>query len=37
MEVATALDGHGALDRWRASPPDLVLMDIQLPGLDGWR
>ena len=35
MQVATALDGGGVLAQVAAFAPDLVLMDIQLPGLDG--
>jgi CheY-like chemotaxis protein len=35
MQVASALDGSGVLAQVAAFAPDLVLMDIQLPGLDG--
>ena len=28
-------DGARALDRWHASQPDVVLLDLNLPGLDG--
>ncbi|TAK01481.1 MAG: response regulator transcription factor [Chloroflexota bacterium] len=35
FEVDTAADGVLALERWRASPPDLVLLDVMLPRLDG--
>jgi two-component system cell cycle response regulator DivK len=35
-EVVMALDGEQALEMARAEPPDLILMDISLPGLDGW-
>ena len=28
-------DGQRALRRWRQSPPDAVLLDLSLPGLDG--
>jgi CheY-like chemotaxis protein len=31
-----AVDGERALERWRAEPFDLILMDCQLPGLDGY-
>ncbi|HSM58652.1 MAG TPA: response regulator transcription factor [Candidatus Sulfomarinibacteraceae bacterium] len=33
--VDTAGDGQEALDTARESPPDLVLLDIMLPGIDG--
>ncbi len=33
--VATAVDGVEGLDRWRAERPDLVLLDVMLPRLDG--
>lgn len=33
--VATAEDGAVGLERWRADRPDLVLLDIMLPKLDG--
>jgi CheY-like chemotaxis protein len=32
-----ARDGPSALREAQASPPDVVLLDIALPGLDGWR
>jgi two-component system, OmpR family, response regulator TctD len=35
MQVALCGDGARALDRWRASVPDVVLLDLNLPGLDG--
>ncbi|MGB3300786.1 MAG: response regulator, partial [Phormidesmis sp.] len=34
-EVATAMDGRTALEQISASPPDLLLLDIQMPGMDG--
>ena len=34
-EVATALDAETALVAIRDQPPRLILMDIQLPGIDG--
>ena len=34
VEVAT--DGESALERIRASRPDLVVLDLMMPGLDGW-
>jgi len=35
MQVLTCSDGARALERWRASLPDVVLLDLSLPGLDG--
>jgi CheY-like chemotaxis protein len=34
--VRTALDGESALRSVAADPPDVVLLDIWMPGLDGW-
>ncbi len=34
-EVATAADGVAALEAVRSFTPDLVLLDVMLPGLDG--
>ncbi|MBI2689837.1 MAG: response regulator [Acidobacteria bacterium] len=33
--VISAPDGQTAIDRWRAERPDLILMDIQMPHVDG--
>lgn len=35
FRVSLALDGAKALELARQSPPDLVLLDISMPGLDG--
>ncbi len=35
-QVSVAYDGEGALGSIAASPPDLVLLDIMMPGLDGY-
>src|SRR5262245_48206052 len=35
-EVDVALDGETALQRARAQQPDVVLLDICLPGMDGY-
>jgi len=35
FEVMTAPDGPTAIERFRADQPDLVLLDVMLPGLDG--
>jgi two-component system alkaline phosphatase synthesis response regulator PhoP len=36
-EVDVAVDGVDGLARAAASPPDLVILDLMLPGLDGYR
>ncbi len=36
LRTLRAADGHGALDLHRSARPDLVLLDVQLPRLDGW-
>ncbi len=36
LRVETASDGQEALQKARALEPDLILMDLALPGLDGW-
>ena len=35
--VAEAPDGRAALREFFASPADLVLLDVSMPGLDGWQ
>lgn len=35
FEVSAAADGAEALERWRAEQPDLVLLDVMLPRMDG--
>lgn len=36
-EVITAADGAEALETARAEAPDLILLDVMLPKLDGYR
>ncbi|MCL4554898.1 MAG: response regulator [Actinobacteria bacterium] len=36
-EVITAVDGAEALEKARAEMPDLILLDVMLPKLDGYR
>ncbi|MDD2547335.1 MAG: response regulator [Burkholderiaceae bacterium] len=35
LEVTAVGDGLAALAQWRARPPDAVVLDLSLPGLDG--
>jgi two-component system response regulator TctD len=35
MEVELCSDGRVALARWKAAPPDVVMLDLTLPGMDG--
>ena len=35
-DVVTALDGYRALKRLQSYQPDLILLDIQMPGIDGF-
>ena len=37
MEVLEAGDGPSGLDAARREQPDVVLLDVMMPGLDGWR
>jgi CheY-like chemotaxis protein len=36
-QVRIASDGAAALEATQASPPDVVLLDIGLPGMDGYQ
>jgi CheY-like chemotaxis protein len=36
FEMVIAVDGEQAVALARSEAPDLILMDISLPGLDGW-
>jgi two-component system cell cycle response regulator DivK len=36
LRVVEAEDGHQALAAVAADPPDLILMDLSIPGIDGW-
>jgi two-component system cell cycle response regulator DivK len=35
-DIAVAKDGAEAISLIKADPPDLILMDLNLPGIDGW-
>lgn len=37
FEVEMADQGDAALKQFRASPPNLMLLDVMLPGMDGWQ
>jgi DNA-binding response OmpR family regulator len=37
MAVLEAADGPSGLEKARAESPDVVLLDVMMPGLDGWR
>jgi DNA-binding response OmpR family regulator len=37
MEVLEAADGADGLEQARTARPDVVLLDVMLPKLDGWR
>lgn len=34
-DVCVAHDGYGALERWEAENPDLIILDLNMPKLDG--
>jgi CheY-like chemotaxis protein len=36
-EVVTAVDGQDAIDKVSAEPPDLILLDIMMPNVNGWQ
>lgn len=37
FEVITASDGHEGLERARSERPDLILMDVMMPKMDGYQ
>ena len=37
MDVLEAADGRSGLDLARDQQPDVILLDVMMPGLDGWR
>jgi two-component system alkaline phosphatase synthesis response regulator PhoP len=37
MEVLEAGDGESGLDKARTERPDVILLDVMMPGRDGWQ
>jgi DNA-binding response OmpR family regulator len=37
MDVLEAADGESGLEIARTEKPDVVLLDVMLPGMDGWQ
>ncbi len=36
FEVVVAKDGESALQKVEKEPPDLILLDVMMPGIDGF-
>ena len=37
FRVATASDGHEVVTKARELHPDVILLDLSMPGMDGWQ
>jgi CheY-like chemotaxis protein len=37
LKVIEAQDGRSAIERAQREVPDLILLDVMMPGLDGWQ
>ena len=37
IEVSEAEDGKSGLEATRAERPDVILLDVMMPGMDGWQ
>ncbi|MEA5620784.1 response regulator, partial [Cronbergia sp. UHCC 0137] len=35
-EIELAMEGKTALEKVNQSPPDLILLDVMMPGIDGY-
>ena len=35
-EVTTAISGQSALQQFHTNPSDLIILDIAMPGMNGW-
>ncbi|WP_370327751.1 response regulator transcription factor [Euzebya sp.] len=36
-DVVTAVDGRDALEKVQTDPPDLILLDVMMPNVNGWQ
>ena len=36
FEVAVAIDGESAIEQTEYNPPELILLDVMMPGIDGF-
>ncbi len=36
-EIVTGIDGHDALQKARAEKPDLIILDVMMPKMDGYQ
>ncbi|MGD6816982.1 response regulator transcription factor [Metabacillus sp. 84] len=34
--VESAVNGYEAVEKWRSGRPDLIILDLMMPGKDGW-